>query len=365
MSELEILKRQEYKDNRKKWMMIQIIVIIVTLALALGSFMIYDKLNSTYYIEYTECGNIDYKVQYKENDFFEEEWVGENQAYISGLINSMVADFAYELKMDIANVNFDYFYQIDTSLIVADKDTGNAYFSVEENIVPKTQKSNARTIGVSINETVNIDYVKYNEIASSFVKIYNLKNSTSTLKVSLQVEVISTSESFEQNNENVYTISLLIPLAVETFSVQVTSSVPQCESKILAYKNAVGRKVFLIISIVSAIVDALLIIGLLFFLHFTVNEDITYSAKVRKITNSYGSFIQRMEGEFDATGYQKIMIKTFVEMLNIRDTIQLPILMYEYKDFTKTTFVIPTENKILYVFEIKVENYDEIYPEEK
>ena len=59
------------------------------------------------------------------------------------------------------------------------------------------------------------------------------------------------------------------------------------------------------------------------------------------------------------------MIKTFVEMLNIRDTIQLPILMSENKDFTKTTFVIPTENKILYVFEIKVENYDEIYPEEK
>ena len=71
MSELEIIKREEYKQNRKKWMMIQIITILCVLGLALGSFIVYDRLNRTYYIEYTECSTIDYKVQYKENISFE------------------------------------------------------------------------------------------------------------------------------------------------------------------------------------------------------------------------------------------------------------------------------------------------------
>ena len=48
-------------------------------------------------------------------------------------------------------------------------------------------------------------------------------------------------------------------------------------------------------------------------------------------------------------------------MLYIRDTIQSPILMFENLDQTVTEFVIPTNTKILYTFEIKVDNYDDIY----
>ena len=54
-------------------------------------------------------------------------------------------------------------------------------------------------------------------------------------------------------------------------------------------------------------------------------------------------------------------------MLYIRDTLQSPILMSENQDRTCTQFLIPTNTKLLYVFEIRVEDYDEIYeavPEE-
>ena len=68
------------------------------------------------------------------------------------------------------------------------------------------------------------------------------------------------------------------------------------------------------------------------------------------------------KGEFDYDGYQSVMIKSFSELLGIRDTIQSPVLMSENHDETMTRFLIPTSNaRILYVFEIKVDNYDEIY----
>ena len=68
-----------------------------------------------------------------------------------------------------------------------------------------------------------------------------------------------------------------------------------------------------------------------------------------------------MEGEFDIAGYQIVVIKSFTEMLGIRDTLQAPVLMTENSDETMTQFLIPTNTKLLYVFEIKVDNYDEIY----
>ena len=46
-------------------------------------------------------------------------------------------------------------------------------------------------------------------------------------------------------------------------------------------------------------------------------------------------------------------------MLEIRDTIQAPILMYENDDKTCAKFMIPTDSKLLYLYEIKIDGYEE------
>lgn len=361
MSELEIKRRQEYKKNRKKWIMIQIIALALIAVIALGSFLIYDRMNRTYYIEYTESSNIDYKVQYKENEFFKEEWIGKDQEYIASLINAISADFNYKLDIDTTGVGFEYKYKIDATLLVADKNSGNPYFTVTNNIVPLTSTSARRSNNLEINESVMIDYNEYNDIASEFVDTYALKNSSSTLILTLDVEVLSTSEQFEQSNENKYSTSLNIPLVTETLNIHLTSSVPESESKVIAYNGAESQQAFYVVGIVSSILAVILALTLVVFIQITKNEDITYEARVRKLVNAYSSYIQRMTGDFDSEGYQTVMIKTFTEMLGIRDTIQSPILMTENSDETMTRFLIPTNTKILYTFEIKVDNYDEIY----
>lgn len=361
MSENEIRLRREYKLNRKKWAVIQIIAIALAAVIALGSFLIYDRMNQTYYIEYTESSKIDYRVEYVENEFFDELWQEGGQAYIAYLINGIEADFSYSMNMGATNVGFDYKHNVEATLLIADKDTGDTYYTITEELVPTTPKGRQRSQGVDVAQNVAVDYVKYNEIAKDFVDTYNLKNASCTLIVTLNVEVISTSEQFEQQNENTYSTSLYIPLAVDTFSVQINSSVPENESKILAYKGAGSRQIFYVTGIVATVLTALLAITLAIYLHLTKNEDITYAARVRKVVNSYGSFIQRMEGGFDADGYQIIMIKSFTELLGIRDTLQAPILMTENRDETITQFLIPTNTMLLYVYAIKVDNFDEIY----
>jgi hypothetical protein len=66
---------------------------------------------------------------------------------------------------------------------------------------------------------------------------------------------------------------------------------------------------------------------------------------------------------FDTHGYQRILVDTFDEMLEIRDTIQAPILMFENEDKTCAKFIIPTDSKLLYLYEIKIEGYNEPEPE--
>ena len=361
MSEAERKRRQDYKRNRKKWLIIQIIAIALIAVIAAGSFLIYDRMNRTYYIHYTEDGNIDYRVHLKENEFFDEEWLGKDQAYISSLIDNIVADFEYKLNMEASNVSFDYNYSIDAQLLITDNNSGSAIFDPEYEIVPEITASINKGNSLTIKEQVDIDYVKYNELAKQFIDAYGLKNVSSTLVVKLNVEVLSQCEEFEENSENSYLIALNVPLAAHTLNIKMTSSVPEAESKILACSPAINQNVFKIIGIIGASLDAVLAAILVAFIYLTRNEDINYTIKVQRLVSAYRSYIQQIEGDFDTEGHQVVIIKTFNEMLGIRDTIQSPILMSENADQTRTQFIIPTNTDLLYLFEIKVDNYDEIY----
>ena len=362
MSELEILRRKNYKRNRKRWTIVQIILIILVSAVALGSFWVYNQMNRTYYIEYTEKGTIDYKVQYRENEFFESQWIDKDQTYITSLIEGMTANFVYYLNANSSDLGFSYKYQINAKLLIASKDTGTPYYTYEECIFPPKDSDVQNSSRVYISEAISIDYVKFNYMANQFVNAYDLQNVAScTLIITLDVDVMTSNKQFDEENRNHYSTSLNIPLAVDTFNIHSTSSSPDNEVKVLEYQSIADREIFFITSASAAGLDALLLLILLVFLHLTKNDDITYAAKIRKILRAYGSYIQRMSGEFSSEGYQVVKIKTFTEMLGIRDTIQSPVLMSENRDETATSFFIPTNTKILYLFEIKVDNYDEIY----
>ena len=129
MSEREILNRQQYKKNRKKWILIQTVALVVVAVIALGCFLTYNRLDRTYYIEYTEDSETDYQVVYQENEYFDDLIRGEDQTYIAHLIDHITADFQYQMNMDASSVSLDYSYNILAQLVVEDKDTGKPVYN--------------------------------------------------------------------------------------------------------------------------------------------------------------------------------------------------------------------------------------------
>ena len=362
MSELEFLKRQRYKRNRKRLSIIQLVAIILLTAMALVSFFVYHRIDKTQLIEYTETGNVNYQVQYKENEFFPDEWLDKDKTYISSLIENMTADFTYNLNTSSDEMKFNYQYVVNAKLLIASRDKGTPYYQLEEQLSPQKSGIIKRQENLKITESVEIDYVKYNLLAKSFIDTYGLESSAScTLIVTLDVVTQCANNGFDNVNQVNYSTSLNVPLAVDSVNMFRSSGGAEGQVNNLEYAGATNRKTVLIMTVVFAALALIMLFIRTAFLLLTRNEDVTYKAKVHKIVRSYGSFIQKMFGEFDCDGYQIIQIKTFVEMLGIRDTIQSPVLMSENKDETMTRFYIPTSTKLLYVFEIKVDNYDEIY----
>ena len=181
MSEAEIKRRLDYKRNRSQLIVVQAIALALAIIVALGSFLIFNNLNQTYYIDYSESGSADYKVGYKENDYFEDEWIGAGQSYVSSLISGISVDFDYVMAMNAADVDFNFTYGVTSEIVISDKSTGHTIYNPKTVLIPETTESLADVSGLTLSKNVVVDFATYNTEAQEFVKVYNLKNATAQL----------------------------------------------------------------------------------------------------------------------------------------------------------------------------------------
>ena len=357
MSEKEKKRRVLYQKNREKWIFTQAVIIVVLSLAVIISAIVSVQLNSKYYVSYSESGSINYNVFLKDNEFFEDEYLGKDQSYVASLIDKIIADFRYEIDMDTDDVNYRYSYTIKSRLEIIDSTSNVAIFNPEYelvNVQNQTQSSSKRLI---IDETALIKYDEYNDLANNFLETYGLTSTKSNIVVTLDVDVLSSCDAFAGSSVDNYTSELRIPLTTKTVNIKMTSAVPGDQSSMIACVRGTGSEAFKTTAIVLGVVDALMVLLLVAFIYLTRTPDVTYAARVKKIIGQYKSYIQKINNMFDTYGYQLIMVDTFDEMLEIRDTIQAPILMHENEDKTCTKFIIPTDSKLLYIYEIKVEGY--------
>ena len=358
MSELEKIKRDEYQRKRKKFIWIQMLIVgILTLATIITSTLFISN-NKNAYVGYTEEGKVIYRAYLADNDFYEEEYLNGSHAYVASLINKMTADFSYDVKMEIDNVNFQYAYKIDAQLIVKDKASKTKiYDSFYEVLYEETSDSSGDEL--KVRKLVEFDYQKFNKKADEFNRTYNLKNTENILLVKMTINVIGMCESFQNDNQDVYTITLSLPLMQTVVSPSVSATVPTGEQKIIV-KDISSFENLKISAIVLGCFDLLAIIILVLYIFLSIDKHIDYARKVKKLVSNYDSYIQQILTPFDFSSYQVLKINSFKGLLEIRDTVQSPLLMYENEDKTCSQFFITTAEKVLYLYEIEVEEETKI-----
>ncbi len=360
MSEAAKKRRQKYRQQRRNRLAI-LFSIILLLGVLLGwSLLSFYRLSETSYISFSEKSAIDYRVRLEENDFYEDEWLGSNQAYVASLIDEVATDFFYQLKVADQPIDFSYSYSVSAKLEVIDNKSEKVIFDPVYSLKDPVSKKETGT-SLTIKESVVVDYDTYEAKAQDFLITLGLEDTTTTLLVRMNVNIEGACDAIETPSKSDYVITLRIPLTQKTVDVHMTSTVPNGEGRLIACNKTEGLGLYKWLAIGSGAAEAIMIIILLCFSISTRNQDINYTLRIKRLLSGYRSFIQQMEDPFDTEGYRVVRIKTFTELLGIRDTIQSPVLMYENIDKTCTQFLVPAASQILYLFEIKVDDYDEIY----
>ena len=258
MSNEEKKKRAEYKAQRKKWITIQSAIIAVLLLVLIFSTFMYYRSNETLYVNYNESSEIDYKVYLKENDFYEEEFLGEDQVYVASLIDNVAADFKYDLNIS-EEEKVKYNYKVEYSLEIIDNKTKVIIYNPIEEVINQETLESSATNKLKIREQISIDYSKYNRAASSFISTYDLKDVSSTLVVNMSINILSIDGQSLEDTKSEYKVSLNVPLIDQKISIKMTSSIPEQDGKV-AYDNTKTICVYKVISIISACLVVLAII---------------------------------------------------------------------------------------------------------
>ena len=372
MSSEEKKRREEYKRKRTMWILIESALVAVVFVLLGASFLLYNHYNQDYYYEYTEVSNVDYKVYINDSsyddDFYKVNgYLPANREYIADIIDYLEVDFIYQLKMDESSANYNYSYSVDAYLEVVDTQTSNnnlLYKHTNSSDPINVSEKNLTTNGnsLSLNKKVTIDYDYYNNKAKEYLTLYNPTRAQANLYVKFTVNANISCDEFATNNNN-STITLRLPLDVTNVKVEKQGIGDANENKVLVSNDVISLKTFETLTYSLAIAEVVLILVLVIYVFASRNTDINYEIKVKRIMNGYKSFIQKILNKFNFEGFQILYLSTIEELLDIRDTLQMPVLMYENEDKTCTQFMLPTTNNVLYMVEIKVDNYDELYKE--
>jgi len=158
----------------------------------------------------------------------------------------------------------------------------------------------------------------------------------------------------ESNQENTPAITMSIPLTTKTIAIDFESNL--VNSKEINVCTKINSEKYLFVAIILFVLDIILIVKLIIFIKDTKDEKAVYNMRLRKIMSNYGSYIQKLNNEFVFGDYQILEIKSFEDLLQVRETINKPILMTEKTSAMETYFFIPSDNNVVYIYELKTGN---------
>ena len=125
-------------------------------------------------------------------------------------------------------------------------------------------------------------------------------------------------------------------------------------NSILCSQPPKGNILFLLCSVVALLIAFGTAVRMFIYMESTKTAKTKYEKELKKILKNYRSYIQKVNGTFEISGFKSLKMDSFEDMLEIRDTINQPILMIENAKKTGVYFIIPSSNKILYNYSIKV-----------
>ena len=296
-------------------------------------------------INYSEDGNIDYKVSLKENDYYDDSYVEDNKIYIASLIDKVEIDFKYDFEID-RDIDCVFTYDIYSELIIKDGTSDREYIHKKYNVLSNVEDiKNIKQY--DFTKHVSIDYDYYNMLASKFKGDYGI-DTESYLRVMFVLK--KDNQSIALNDSSMF---VDIPLSERAISINSSpiglNNYNQLVDSTDDNVDGFNYIIILLVIVLMMVVDLFLLVGRVY------QKKSKYQKQIAKLLREYDRMIVEVSNAPDLDDKERIIrIKEFKELLDARDNLKLPIMYFERIRNKEALFFIDNSEH-LYLYVVKSE----------
>lgn len=351
----EPTKKKFYYSFSMRVVLNILLVLVLVYALVYFSIMSFS-ITKRQYINYTEKSDIDYKIYLKDNNFYDDEYLGKGMAYVASLIDNIHINYKYHFNADQKS-NINVKYAVKAKLIIASQSNSNVFFEKEYNLSEETSEDIEDTFGYTIEkDDVVIDYNYYNRLANDFKSHYSV-NTSNRLEVSLYViENSMPNNLFNLSNAN--KITLTIPLSEQEVNITFDNKNINVEKQLISNPTfIVKNKNYAIISGVLLVLVIVSIILLTQKVSLTSADTSKYDKYVRRLLRGYDRLIINIKNKPDTDKYNVIEVERFEELVDVRDNVSQPINYHIITPHQKCEFFVINDDNI-YEYVIKASDFN-------
>lgn len=297
---------------------------------------------------YNVSRNADYKVYIKNNKFIEQEFLGNNQTYITDLVDYIYTKFNYNYSITkkakgeceykiIANINAEY--------NVTGDDKGTKLWS-KEYVLLEPKKIEVDSNIINVSEDLKIDFNKYNEEIKKFKDEFGIP-----IKANLEVKMITASKlilddtkQVQQDNSNVI---LKMDLNQQVF--KITDDYEKSDNGQIYDESQNKKSNNMILLTIGGVLFIIAVVGILSIIKKVAfqNRKTDYEIALNRILKNYGDIVAEVVTPTYDENLKVIEVKNFDQLLDIEEEIRMPILFYETIEGQEGEFSIISDN-ILY-----------------
>ncbi|MBQ6494736.1 MAG: hypothetical protein IJI49_01895 [Bacilli bacterium] len=332
-----------------------IFVLLFTIFFSISMLLLVTSLSfqKEKYVSYSEKSSLDYKVNLKENNFYETRTLDKDMIYVASLIDSIDTYFDYDFDID-EKMDIDFTYNVIAKLKITDEEGSNTYLEKDYTLLNDKVVNMKDNNHIDITEKINIDYGYYNSIASGFKQTYGV-NSKSNLIVSLKVNKNNTNALM---TNKISTEVINIPLSERSINIKMDYIDINTNSSIITERDVtVNNTISIGASIILLIISIYFILKFIRLLEKNIVKQNKFDKYVKKVLRTYDRLIVESKTIIDFSNYEIIKVNKFEELLDVRDNLKLPINYYVVTPHQKAYFYIVSTNIYLYtVKEVDLEN---------
>lgn len=294
-------------------------------------------------IDYSQNGNIAYKVYLNKNSFYTEDYLDMNKSYVASLIKYIDIDFNYDFGINtLTTIDFDY--KIMGELVIENSKTNGRYFE-KEYVLQDTRVSKlVQDKAKNIKDNIKIDYAYYNGLANSFRSTYGV-DTNSYLNVNMIVTP-KVDKDLNYTIDDSNKVSLRIPLSEKAIEINLDTSNQSINKQIIPNQETKFNILYLCLEILFFIPTCILMIKMISKLLSAFDIYTPYDRYVRKHLKEYDRLIVETNSSLKTKGLNVIDIKSFTELLDARDNLNLPILYLNTVPHKEGIFYILNNNDL-------------------